>query len=127
MYNEAITLLESLGLPVQAPGECPGKSGQAQPFDIVTIVKGGRWGGSKTVAMDVIVSNESLPVDVVRDFSAKAKDARAAESYLIAVPGLNEEARTLAKSVRLSVIEGPSLKEAMTTLLSQDTFKGLSA
>jgi hypothetical protein len=126
MYNEAITVLESLGLPVQAPGESPGKSGQAHPFDIVTAVKG-RWGGSKTVAMDVIMSNESLPVDVVRDFSAKAKDARASESYLIAVPGLNEEARSLAKSVKLSVIEGPSLKEAMTTLLSRDTFKGLSA
>ena len=126
MYNEAITLLESLGLPVQAPGESLGKSGQAQPFDIVTTVKG-RWGASKTVAIDVITSNESLPVDVVRDFSAKAKDARAVESYLIAVPGLNEEARTLAKSVKLSVIEGPSLKEAMTTLLSRDTFKGLSA
>jgi hypothetical protein len=127
MYNEAITMLESLGLTVLAPHELPGKSGQAQPFDIVTTVKGGRWGGSKTIAIDVIATRESVPVEPVRDFAAKAKDARTSESYLIAVPGLAEDARTLAKNLRLSVIEGASVKEAMTTLLGRDTFKGLAA
>jgi hypothetical protein len=126
MYNEAITVLESLGLTVLAPGESLGKSGRTHSFDIVTTVKG-RWGGSKTVAMDVITTSEGLPVEVVRDFSAKAKDARVSESYLIAVPGLKDDARSLAKSLRLSVIEGPSLKEAIAALLGRDTFKGLSA
>ena len=124
MYNEAISMLESLGLTVLAPHELPGKSGQPQPFDIVTTVKG-RWGGSKTVAIDVIASRENVPVEPVRDFAAKARDAKISESYLIAVPGLNEDAKTLAKNLRVSVIEGPSVKEAMTTLLGRDTFKGL--
>jgi hypothetical protein len=125
MYNEAITVFESLGLAVSAPSEVLGKSGEAQPFDMVTTVKS-RW-GSKTVALDVVASNESIPVEALRDFAAKAKDAKVSECYLIALPGLKEDARTLAKNLRLSVIEAPSLKEAMTTLLSRDTFKGLAA
>jgi predicted RNA-binding Zn-ribbon protein involved in translation (DUF1610 family) len=126
LYTEAITTLESLGLTVIAPGELPGKSGQTLPFDIVTPTKG-HWGGSKTVAIDVVMTNESLPAETVREFAAKAKDAKGSECYLIAVPGLKQDARTLAKNLRLTVIEAPSLKEAMTTLLSRDTFKGLSA
>jgi hypothetical protein len=126
VYDDAILMLESLGLAVIAPGVSPGKSGQAQPFDMITTVKG-RWGGSKTVAIDVITTSEGLPVEGVRDFAAKAKDAKVSESYLIAVAGLKEDARTLARNLRLSVIEAPSLKEAMTMLLSRDTFKGLSA
>jgi hypothetical protein len=126
MYNEAIAVLESLGLIVVAPGEVLGKSGNARAFDIVTTVKG-RWRGSRTIAMDVITSNEALPVEMVRDFAAKARDAKAAESYFVAVPGLNEEARRLASGLKLSVIEAPSLKEAMALLLKQDAFKGLSA
>lgn len=126
MYNDAILVLESLGLEVMAPGVSPGKSGQAQPFDMITTVKS-RWGGSKTVAIDVITTSEGLPIEGVRDFAAKAKDAKVSESYLIAVAGLKEDARTLARNLRLSVIEAPSLKEAMTMLLSRDTFKGLSA
>ena len=127
MYNDAVTMLESLGLVVQAPHELPGKSGQPQPFDIVTTMKGGRWSGSKTVAIDVATSTENVSIEQVRDFGAKVQDARPNESYLITVPGLSEEARTLAKNLKLSVIEGASVKEAMTTLLSRDTFKGLAA
>lgn len=126
MYNDAVTMLESLGLTVQAPHELQGKSGQPQSFDIVTTVKG-RWSGSKTIAIDAISSAENLSVDHVRDFATKAKDVKVSESYLIAVPGLSEDARTLAKNLKLSVIEGASVKEAMTTLLKRDTFKGLAA
>lgn len=128
MYNDAITMLESLGLVVQAPHELMGKSGQPQPFDIVTTVKGGRWGsGTKTVTIDVSTSPENVSIEQVRDFAAKVKDARPNESYLIAVPGLSDEARTLAKNLKLNAIEAASVKEAMTTLLGRDTFKGLAA
>jgi hypothetical protein len=126
VYSEAITTLESLGLTVIAPGEFPGKSGQTLPFDLVTTVKG-HWGGHKTVTMDVVMSNENLPAETVRDFSVKAKDAKASECYLITVPGLKDDARTLAKNLRVSVIEAPSLNEAVAILLKRDTFKGLSA
>ncbi len=127
MYDDAITMLESLGLIVQAPHELAGKSGQPQSFDIVTTVKGGRWSGSKTITIDVDTYVENVPVEHVRDFAAKIREVRPNESYLIAVPGLSEEARTLAKNLKLSVIEGASVKEAMTALLSRDTFRGLVA
>lgn len=126
MYNDAITMMESLGLVVQAPHELLGKSGQTQPFDIVTTMKG-RWSGTKTITIDVSVSAKNVPVERVRDFAAKVKDVKPNEGYLIAVPGLSDEARTLAKNLKLSVIEGASVKEAITTLLSRDTFKGLAA
>lgn len=127
MFNDAVTMLESLGLTVLSPHELPGKSGQPQPFDIVTTLKGGRWSGDKTVTIDVITSTESVSLEQVRDFAAKTKDVKTSESYLIAVPVVSEDARTLAKNLRLSVVEGASVKEAMTTLLSRDTFKGLTA
>lgn len=126
MYNDAITIMESLGLVVQAPHELLGKSGQPQPFDIVTTIKG-RWSGTKTITIDVNASAEKVSIEQVRDFAAKVKDVKPNESYLIAVPGLSEEARTLAKNLKLSVIEGASVKEATTTLLSRDTFRGLAA
>lgn len=126
MYNDAITMLESLGLIVQAPHELLGKSGQPQSFDIVTTIKG-RWSGTKTITIDVNASAENVSIEQVRDFAAKVKDVKPNESYLIAVPGLTEEARTLAKNLKLTVIESASVKEATTTLLSRDTFKGLAA
>jgi hypothetical protein len=126
MYNDAIAVLEALGLTVVAPGEVQGRSGNARPFDIITTVKG-RWGGGKTITMDVITSTDNVPIDTVREFAAKAKDARASESYLIAIPGLSDDARSLANSLKLSTIEAPSVKEAMTLLLKHDTFTSLSA
>jgi transposase-like protein len=127
MYNDAVTMLESRGLSVEAPYELLGKSGQPQSFDMVTTIKGGRWSGNKTVAIDVPTSHENISMEQVRDFAAKVRDARPGEAYLIAVPGLSEDARTLSKNLKLSVVEGPTVKEAMASLLSRDTFKGLSA
>jgi len=123
MYNDAVTMMESLGLVVQTPHELLGKSGQLQPFDIVTTTKS-RWSGTKTIAIDVNVSAENVSIERVRDFAAKVKDVKPNESYLIAVPKLSEEARKLANNLKLSVIEGASVKESTTTLLSRDTFKG---
>ena len=127
MYSDAISMLEALGLIVQAPYEVIGKSGDHQYFDMGTTIKGGRWGGSKTVTIDVNTSTQNVPIERVREFATKAKDARVNESYLLAVPGLSEEARTAAKNLKVSVIEGASVKEATTTLLSRDTFKALTA
>ena len=126
MYNDAISMLEALGLIVQAPDEVIGRSGEHQYFDIGTSIKGGRWGGSKTVAIDVNTSTQNLTSEHVREFAAKAKDSRVNETYLIAVPGLNEEAKTVAKNLKVTVIEGASVKEAMTTLLNRDPFKALT-
>jgi len=124
MYADAVTVLENLGLSVVAPHTLLGKSGQHQPFDIVTTVRG-RWGGSKTIAIDVLSSEAGVFPEAVRDFSAKVRDAKPSEGYLIAVPGLTEDARLLAKNLKLNFVEGASLKEATTALLSRGAFKDL--
>jgi hypothetical protein len=124
IYSDAVAMMESLGLTVSAPHALPGKSGP-QDFDIVATHKG-RW-GTKTIAVDVVSSDARVLVEAVHDFAAKVKEARPSESYLVAIPGINDDARLLAKNLRLNIVEGPSVKEAMTTLLSQKTFRDISA
>ncbi len=126
MYSDVITTLEDLGLTIQAPSELPGRSGQLQPFDIIATVAKGRWGGSKTIAIDAVKSEPGVSTDVVRNFSSKVKDTRPSESYLITVPRLTDEARTLANNLKVNYVEGASLKEATTALLDVRTFKELS-
>ena len=126
MYSDAVNTLEALGVTTMAPGELPGKSGQPQPFDIIATSKR-RWGGSKTIAIDVLTNDAGVPVEAVRAFAAKVKDAKPSESYLIAVPGLTDDAKTLAKNLKVSCVEGASLKEATNTLLGRGAFKDLAA
>lgn len=127
MYNDAVTMLEAIGLTVVAPFEVVGKTGQPEYFDIGTTIKGGRWSGPKIITIDVNASGDTVSIERVREFAAKTKDLKPNESYLVAVPGLTEEAKTFAKNLKVSVIEGPSVKEAMSTLLSRDIFKGQAA
>jgi len=122
VYSDAVSMLEDLGLTVAAPQTIVGKSGQGHPFDIVVTVKG-RWGGAKTVAIDFLSSDQMLPAESVRSFSTKVKDARPSESYLVAVPGLTDEAKALAGKMKVTFIEGPTLKEAATALTGLSTFK----
>jgi len=125
MYADAVTMLEALGLTVLAPYELPGKSGQRQPFDMVATLKG-RWGGSKTIAIDVVSSESGVSAEAVRNFVNKVRDAKPSESYLIAIPKLADEAKALAKSLRLTFVEGPSLKEATSSLLGAGPFKDIA-
>ena len=124
VYSDAVIMLEDAGLTALAPQELLGKSGQPQLFDIVATVKG-RWSGTKTIAIDVVIAEPAVSPEAVRAFATKVKDVKPSESYLITVPGLTDEARNLAKKLKLAFIEGGSLKEATTTLLSTGTFKDL--
>ncbi len=124
VYAEAITFLEDLGLTVKAPHSLPGKSGQPQHFDIVLVLPKKGWRSEeKIVAIDAIVGKSAVESDAVRDFSAKVKETRPSDSYLIAVPGLAEEARTVAKNQRVEFIEGSTLKEAMEMFQSKSMIK----
>jgi hypothetical protein len=125
MYSDTVATLEALGVTAMAPHELPGKSGQPQPFDIVATVKG-RW-GAKTIAIDVLANDAGVPAEAVRAFAAKVKDAKASESYLIAVPNLTDDAKTLARNMKISCIEGASLKEATNALLGRGAFKDLAS
>jgi DNA-directed RNA polymerase subunit M/transcription elongation factor TFIIS len=124
VYAEAITFLENLGLTVKAPHSLPGKSGEPQLFDIVLVLPKKGWrSDEKIVAIDVMVSNSALEKDAVRNFDAKVKDAKPSDSYLIAVPRLSEEARILAKNLKLGYFEGSTLKEAMQAFQSKSVIK----
>jgi len=122
VFSDAVSMLEDLGLTVAAPHTIVGKSGQGHSFDMVVTVKS-RWGGAKTVAIDMLSSDAMLPADSVRSFSTKVKDARPSESYLVAVPGLSDEAKALAGKMKVIFVEGATLKEAATALTGLSTFK----
>ena len=124
VYAEAITFLEDLGLTVKAPHSLPGKSGEPQPFDIVLLLPKKGWRGEeKIVAVDAVVNKLPVEADAVRGFAAKARDARPSGSYLVAVPGLTEEARTLAKNMKVDFAEGPTMHEAMQSFQSKSIIK----
>jgi ribosomal protein L37AE/L43A len=124
VYAEAITFLEDLGLTVKAPYSLPGKSGKDQPFDIVLVLPKKGWRSEeKIVAVDVVVGDSAAGADVVRAFKAKVREAKPSDSYLVAVPGLAEEARPLAKNLKVNYVEGASLNEAMRTFQSKSIVK----
>ncbi len=126
MYADMVTTLESMGLDVRAPATLPGKSGQPQNFDIVTMTKGGGGEETRPIAIDIVTSESAIDSNAVRSFAAKVKDAKPSESYLVAIPGLDSDAKTLAKNLRLTVVEAASVKDATTTLLGLGSFKDLT-
>ena len=77
----------------------------------------------KIVAVDALVGDFPAGTDVVRAFAAKVKEAKPSDSCLIAVPGLAEDARGLAKNLKIDYVEGPTLNEAMQALQSKSIIK----
>jgi hypothetical protein len=124
VYAEAITYLENLGLTVQAPHALTGHSGQNHTFDMVLpIPKKGWRGEGRTVAIDVIVDGYSAEAEVFREFIAKARDLKSAETYLVVVPGLLEDAKTTLSDAGVTWFEAVSLREAMQALLNGTMLK----
>jgi hypothetical protein len=114
VYSEAIATLENLGLTVLAPHNLEGRSGQVHPFDAVIVIPKKGWRGEeRVVAMDIIVKTEPAGLEAAKQFVAKARDARPFEAYMISVPGLTEDARSLLKNARFPYFEGASLKQAV--------------
>jgi DNA-directed RNA polymerase subunit RPC12/RpoP len=124
VYAEAITFLENLGLDVKAPHSLPGRSGEPQLFDIVLVLPKKGWRSEeKTVAVDAIVGDSAVGDDTVKSFAGKVKEAKPSDSYLIAVPGLSEEARTSAKNLRVEHFEGSTLSEALQAFRTKSIIK----
>jgi hypothetical protein len=124
VYGDLISFLEDAGLTVFAPYIIAGKSGEPRTFDLVITSKG-RWGGEKTVAMDVTDFESEAGPDIVREFAAKVRDAKPTASYLVAIPKLTDDARDLAKNLKLTIVEAPSLKEAMAPIQNLVAIKEL--
>ena len=122
VYSEALAVLENLGFTFLAPHDLIGRSGEPQTFDIVASSKG-RWGTDKTIAIDVIGSPTPISAEIVKEFAAKVKDAHPTESYLVASPGLTDEAKNTAQKLRVNFVEGPSISEATSALMNHGAFK----
>jgi hypothetical protein len=117
-FSDAVTMLEDVGLTVLAPYSLPTKTGEALSFDIVVQVEG-RWGSQKTVAVDVVTSGGGVIEETVRHFASKVRETRPTENYMLAVPFLTEEARSLAQRLKIVFIEAASVKEATTALIDR--------
>jgi predicted Mrr-cat superfamily restriction endonuclease len=124
VYAEAITQLENLGLTVLAPHSLLGKSGQAQPFDIVLKQGKKGWRGEeKTIVIDIIIDKQPTGTEAVKKLHGKVKDVKPTESWLITVPGLNADAETLIRNLSLSHAEGATLLEAMQVFQNKSDLK----
>ncbi len=126
VYAEVVTALENVGLTVLAPHDLEGRSGQVHPFDAVLVIPKKGWRGEeRVVAMDIIMKDDPTGVEVAKEFVAKAKDARPYEAYMITVPGLTEDARSLLKNAKFPYFEGASLKEAVQAFQEGSGILGL--
>jgi hypothetical protein len=124
LYAEAISQLENLGLTVLAPQNLLGKSGETHRFDIVLKQSKKGWRGEeKTMVIDITIGKEPVSVEAVKNFNSKVKDVKPTESWLITVPSLSDEARTLISNLNLSQAEGATLREAMQVFQSQSNLK----
>jgi len=126
LFSDLVTAFEDLGLTVFASHSLPSKSGSPRSFDIVIIEKG-RWGAQKTVAIDFLKSESGIGVEAIREFASKVKDTKPTASFLIAVPKLADDARGLARNLKLTCIEAPTPKEAVEAVQSQGAVKELLA
>jgi len=124
VYADLITTLEDNGLKVFAPHTMTGKSGETRTFD-VAITKKARWGNEKTIAIDIITSDTEVGAEAIRDFAAKIRDAKPAASYLVVVPKLKDDARNLARDLKLTCIESPSINEVTGTIRGLEGIKQL--
>jgi hypothetical protein len=124
VYDELISQFENQGLTVIAPYQLTGKNGDPQSFDLAIVTKG-RWGAQKAIALDIIKSEFYSGPEIVRDFASKIRSTKPTLSYLIVVPGLKEDAKELAKNLKVECIEAASVSEAIAPIRGLEGIKQL--
>jgi len=82
-------------------GELKGKSGVSHVFTLLFE----EWNTGKKSAVEIKFSDKPVPMREITSFYAKLNDIEGVEGVLLAVPSLSEEARNLARSLEVSVIE----------------------
>jgi len=75
------------------------------------------------MVIDIRIGKTPIGSELVKQFNAKVKDVKPTESWLISVPGLNEEASTLIRNVNLQHVEGATLLEAVETFQAKSNVK----
>ena len=90
------------GFTVQVPGYLIGASGNTSVFTLVAS------DDDQTLAIDVLQSDESIGLTSVVHSHAKTIDASPSSILLVAIPGLNDEARAFCNSNKIKYLEGES-------------------
>mgnify|MGYP000485011131 CR=1 FL=1 len=98
------------GMEVKHPSEVIGASGLTQRFSL--SVKG----GDSERFIDVVESSEGVGEEKVLALFGKLFDISAKGGVLIAIPRATREAKTLAKSLNIEIVEASNLDEALNKL-----------
>jgi len=93
------------------PGILEGKSGINHTFGIMGINK-----NKKIVAIDLAISKSRINEGPILAMSAKVMDTNPTKAIIIAVPGLQDNARKVAGIYNIQVIEGDTVEDATVKL-----------
>ena len=104
--------LERRGVEVKHPSEVIGASGLTQRFSL--SVKG----GDSERFIDIVESSEGVGEEKVLALFGKLFDISARGGVLVAIPRATQEAKTLAKSLNIEIVEASNLDEALMKLHS---------
>ncbi|MDD1776421.1 MAG: hypothetical protein LUP94_03600, partial [Candidatus Methanomethylicus sp.] len=106
-----IAVISDVGLTPSSPGIITGKSGYQHTFSAVGTDKSGKF-----YAFDVAVSNALIEESVVLNMFAKILDTKPEMSYLVCMPGINENGKKIAAVYDIKLVEGKSMEEIMKAL-----------
>lgn len=110
--------LSEIMLTPTMPGLLTGKSGINHTFGIM-----GTNSANKTVAIDIAISKGKINEGPILAMSAKVMDTSPTSAIIIAVPGLQDNAKKVAGIYGIKVIEGETIESAtvqLKQLLSSD-------
>jgi predicted RNA-binding Zn-ribbon protein involved in translation (DUF1610 family) len=93
------------------PGILEGKSGINHTFGIMGLNK-----NKKIVAIDLAISKSKINEGPILAMSAKVMDTNPTKAIMIAVPGLQDNARKVAGIYNIQVIEGDTVEDATVKL-----------
>ncbi|BBE42032.1 hypothetical protein [Conexivisphaera calida] len=127
--EEELRILREMGWHVEAPAKVPGRSGIAQEFSFAGWRDGDRTRDPPDIAGELIISDNAVDSAAMLTFWAKSMDTRAKHTIFMSIPGLSEEAKTLAKSYGINVVEAENASELQARIRSllRDLTRGTDA
>jgi hypothetical protein len=104
--------LLSFDFSVESPKALVGDSGVYQVFDVHAKR------GEQEIVFDIERSNKEIDYTAVLKFHTKVFDSHPKTAVLIAIPGLTPQAKKLAETYKISVVEGKSGEDVVAKLHS---------
>lgn len=111
-FESILEEMRKAGWPVEAPAKIKGESGVHHEFVFaVWMDDEALKGESPDLVADLYTEEKEIDSIAPLAFQAKAMDVHSKEKVLIAMPGLDERAKLLAKSFGITVVESSKAKE----------------